>query len=123
MTSNGVDDGLYTGDFSFGMGSKTLYGFMNANELPEPVSAPGGAAPAHWIFSTGNSAYFIDGSEGFMNSYAFIDTGNPVSLFVFLPLCKICRVTAWEDNQYPTYSRSRYLAKGRRKHQRRQHFV
>ncbi|MCJ1452488.1 hypothetical protein MMC28_002831 [Mycoblastus sanguinarius] len=78
ITPNGVDDGLYTGDFSFGED----FGVEQITEIPvddplESIAAPGGAAPKHWIFSTGYGLYLIDGSEGFMNSYAFIDTGNP----------------------------------------------
>ena len=42
----------------------------------------GGGAPVHWTTSTFDGLYLINGVEGFMNSYVFIDTGNPVGIFV-----------------------------------------
>ena len=62
VTPNGVDGGLYQGDFTF-----------------ESLGSMSGGAPVHWATSTFDGLYLIDGSEGFMNTYVFIDTGNPVS--------------------------------------------
>ena len=38
----------------------------------------GQSPPVHWSTSTFDGLYLINGDEGFMNSYVFIDTGNPV---------------------------------------------
>ena len=44
-----------------------------------------GGPPIHWATSTFDGLYLINGVEGFMNNYAFIDTGNPVSPQVYFP--------------------------------------